>query len=243
MKEWFEDWFDSPYYHLLYQNRSDEEATHFVNKITERLSPNPNATLLDLACGKGRHARAFSLYQLDVTGLDLSPQSIEYAKQFENDHLHFYVHDMRNVFRTNYFEIVCNLFTSFGYFKSNHDNHLAARSMAQALKKGGTLIIDFVNKIPAQIHNETFNHETKELQGVHFEIHRSYTEHKLIKSITINDNGVESQFVEQVNSFTFEEMNALFTETGLQLISTFGNYAFEPYDAHLSPRMILVYTK
>ncbi len=243
MKEWFEDWFDSPYYHLLYQNRSDEEATSFVGKIIEKIAPKTNATLLDLACGKGRHAKAFSQFLLDVTGVDLSPQSIEYAKDFESDTLHFYVHDMRNVFRINYFDIVCNLFTSFGYFKSNHDNHLAARSMAQSLKQGGTLIIDFVNKIPAQHHNESMSHEIKTIGSVHFEIHRSYTEHKLIKSISINDQGHESQFVEQVNSFTFDEMNTLFTEVGLKLISTYGTYTFESYDALSSPRMILMYTK
>lgn len=81
--EWFEDWFDSPYYHLLYKNRSEEEANQFVEKCVEVLATKPNETLLDLACGKGRHSVAFAAHGLDVTGVDLSRESIEYALQSE----------------------------------------------------------------------------------------------------------------------------------------------------------------
>ncbi len=91
MKEWFEDWFDSKYYHLLYQNRSETEAVDFVEKIVMHFKLQTGMRLLDLACGKGRHAIAFAKHHLDVTGLDLSAESIALASKHEHENLHFYV--------------------------------------------------------------------------------------------------------------------------------------------------------
>ena len=55
-KEWFASWFDSPYYHLLYQHRDDNEAKQFIGHLTEALDLPQGAKVLDLACGKGRHS-------------------------------------------------------------------------------------------------------------------------------------------------------------------------------------------
>jgi cyclopropane fatty-acyl-phospholipid synthase-like methyltransferase len=243
MKNWFATWFDSPYYHTLYKNRTDDEAMLFVKNCVAHFQFKENIKLLDLACGKGRHSIAFSKYNLDVTGVDLSPQSIAHAQQFETDKLHFYVHDMRNIFRTNYYDVVCNLFTSFGYFNSNHDNYLAAKSMAIGLKKGGTLIVDFVNQQHARNNITNNQNETQTIDNIEFDIKRSYTENQLIKDIHITDGENKFHFQEAVNSFSLEQMIAIFEEEGLKHKETFGNYHFEKYDANESPRMILVFEK
>ena len=94
-KYWFESWFDSPYYHLLYQNRDSGEAKHFIDNLTNYLHLPKQSKLLDLACGKGRHSIYFSQKKFITTGIDLSEQSIHYALQFENDSLSFFIHDMR----------------------------------------------------------------------------------------------------------------------------------------------------
>lgn len=56
MQSWFKDWFNSPYYHQLYFNRDESEAAAFINKLIAYLKPIPGSTMLDVACGKGRHA-------------------------------------------------------------------------------------------------------------------------------------------------------------------------------------------
>ena len=94
-KYWFESWFDSPYYHLLYQNRDSGEAKHFIDNLTNYLHLPKQSKLLDLACGKGRHSIYFSQKKFITTGIDLSEQSIHYALQFENDSLSFFIYDMR----------------------------------------------------------------------------------------------------------------------------------------------------
>ena len=115
-KDWFTDWFNTPYYHILYKDRNDNEAQQFIKKITEFLSLPKNATLLDLPCGKGRHSVFLNSLGFKVIGADLSENSIQHAKNFENENLKFIVQDMREPLHKKY-DAVFNLFTSFGYFK------------------------------------------------------------------------------------------------------------------------------
>ena len=243
MQEWFEDWFDSPYYHILYKQRSEDEASEFVEKLVTYFDLTSPTTLLDLACGKGRHSLAFAKHGLDVTGVDLSKNSIEYASQFENDHLHFYVHDMRRTFRSNYYDIVCNLFTSFGYFKTKHDNSLAAKSMFDAVKKNGHVLIDFVNRNFAIQNIEAKREEIVQHDQIKFVIKRHYTKSRLTKEIAIYDDTKELHFEESLSSFTLTEMKDLFESVGFIHSKSFGNYQLDDYNETSSPRMILIFTK
>ena len=115
-KTWFKDWFNSPYYHNLYFKRDENEAAAFIDNLVNYLSPAPGSKMLDVACGRGRHSIQLAAKGFDVTGIDLSEDSINYALQFEKDNLHFYQHDMRLPFRINYYDFAFNFFTSFGYF-------------------------------------------------------------------------------------------------------------------------------
>ena len=144
--DWFESWFGSPYYHILYEHRDELEAQAFVERLLKYLQPLPMSTMADIACGEGRFSIELAEYGYDVTGIDLSSASIEKAKKHEHEHLHFMVHDMRYPFYINYFNYVFNFFTSFGYFATERDHMMAAKSFAAGMKKGGLLIIDYLNK-------------------------------------------------------------------------------------------------
>ena len=52
---WFINWFDSPYYHILYKNRDEKEAEFFIENLVQYLNLKKRSKLLDIACGKGRH--------------------------------------------------------------------------------------------------------------------------------------------------------------------------------------------
>ena len=77
---WFANWFDSPYYHLLYKNRDEKEAQVFIDNLMQYLQIPQGSKLIDIACGKGRHAIYFNKKGMDVIGVDLSFNSISYAK-------------------------------------------------------------------------------------------------------------------------------------------------------------------
>ena len=138
---WYATWFDSPYYHILYKNRDHHEAELFLDALIRYIKPGPYARILDVACGKGRHSIYLNSKGFEVTGFDLSAESISFDKQFENDSLIFYLHDMREVFRSNYFDIVLNLFSSFGYFEKERDNIRCMIANSTALKENGIFVL------------------------------------------------------------------------------------------------------
>jgi 2-polyprenyl-3-methyl-5-hydroxy-6-metoxy-1,4-benzoquinol methylase len=86
---WYKKWFDSIFYHQLYSNRSEKEATDFIDTLMDELKPPPGSTMLDLGCGAGRHAKWLSVKGYDVTGLDLAASSIQSAKKYEKTNLRF----------------------------------------------------------------------------------------------------------------------------------------------------------
>ena len=146
MSDWFKTWFDSEYYHLLYKDRDHTEAEEFINNIYQYLNPNPNDTVLDLACGKGRHCIYLNRMGAAVEGCDYSENSINYAKQFENDRLRFYTHDMRNRLPKTY-DYIFNLFTSFGYFKFIEEHQITLQNIFNGLNDKGLFIFDFMNTV------------------------------------------------------------------------------------------------
>ena len=78
--DWFKNWFDSKYYHILYKNRDEQEAVFFLNKIINHIKLK-KGKVLDVACGKGRHAKYLNKIGFDVVGIDLSKNSIDLAKK------------------------------------------------------------------------------------------------------------------------------------------------------------------
>src|SRR5258706_2099165 len=142
---WYKEWFSSPFYHRLYFERDKKEAEAFIHKLTHFLQPLPRSYMLDVACGRGRHSLILAEMGFDVTGIDLSLESIYYAKQFEKDNLSFYQHDMRLPFWINYFDYAFNFFTSFGYFATRREHDDAMRTITGSLKPGGCFIIDYLN--------------------------------------------------------------------------------------------------
>ena len=99
-KEWYSSWFDSPYYHSLYSHRNHQEAADFISQLIDLIQPAKDAHILDVACGRGRHALEVYRHGYAVTGIDLSPENVKYAKEEArkkqtSDALQFMVHDMR----------------------------------------------------------------------------------------------------------------------------------------------------
>ena len=133
---WFVDWFDTEYYHILYKNRNEKEAKKFIQNLIKRHPLEFGSKIMDLACGKGRHAKIISELGFDVIGLDLSKKSINEAKKYQiKDQLCFDVHDMRLPYaKEQTFDAIFNLFTSFGYFDDPNDNKRVFDSIHLQLK-------------------------------------------------------------------------------------------------------------
>lgn len=240
-QNWFQSWFNSPYYHILYSGRNEKEAEFLIDNLTAWLAPDPGSAVLDIACGKGRHAIYLHDKGFDVTGIDLAPNSISYARQFETNRLHFFVHDMRKLFYINYFDLSLNLFTSFGYFNSNRENLKALNAFAKGLKPNGILVIDYLNV--QKVLREMKPSELKSVQGIDFHIRKSLAGGKIIKNIQFTDNGESFSFSEQVQAITLPDFTQLLGLAGLKIIQTFGNYQLDQFDPNNSDRLLLICSK
>ncbi len=238
---WFVNWFDSPYYHTLYKNRDEKEAQVFIDNLITHLQIPKRSKIIDIACGKGRHATYFNQKGMNVKGVDLSHNSIAAATKNENATLQFEVHDMREIYQENGFDVVTNLFTSFGYFEKDEDEQKAITAMANNLNSEGILIIDFMN-VKKVITNLVLN-EQKVIDKITFNIKRKVESGHIIKDIEIIDSLKKQKFQEKVKAITLADFSEFIIGAGLKIIDIFGNYKLEDFNATSSDRLILICKK
>lgn len=240
-KEWFAEWFDSPYYYMLYKSRDEQEAQRTLDNLLKALDLPPGAQILDLACGKGRHSRYLAAQGFVVTGLDISDASITFARQFEHERLTFYQHDMRLPFRINFYDAIVNMFTSFGYFQTDHDHLLTLKNVQRGLKPGGLFLLDYFNADWVRQH--LVRTETKLVDSIDFLLKRNIRGGYVFKTVEFVTGGRRFRFREQVRLFRLPDFEVLFAEAGLKLLRTYGGYDLSEFDASSSQRLILIAQK
>ena len=235
---WFASWFDTPYYHILYKDRDYAEAQVFMDNITQYLNLPDNAKILDLACGKGRHSIYLNELGYDVTGADLSENSIAEASKHANDKLHFEVHDMRLPFEQKFYAIF-NLFTSFGYFENDADNLTTLKAIQESLSQYGFAVIDFMNV--QHVINNLVPEEVKTVDNIDFHIKRYVKDGHIFKEIDFEDQGEKFHFVEKVQALTLQNFEEMMEEAGIYLLDTFGDYKLKKFYKNESERLIMVF--
>ena len=236
-KEWFASWFDTRYYHQLYNNRNEEEAKLFISNLLNYLKLPSNAHLLDLACGKGRHAKTLNEFGYKVLGVDLSPNSISIASELKNEHLDFQVHDMREPIQGATFDAVFNLFTSFGYFDDTIDNVRVCNAIAQMLLPNGILVIDFMNA--EKVISNLVAQEEKIVDDLVFNITRHCDGKHIFKRIQFEDHGEKFDFTERVQALKLSDFESLLADK-FQILNTFGSFDLKPFDTSNSDRLIII---
>ncbi|RKE94755.1 class I SAM-dependent DNA methyltransferase [Ichthyenterobacterium magnum] len=237
-QQWFASWFDTPFYHILYKDRNYDEAQLFMDNLTNYLNIPEHGEILDLACGKGRHSVYLNSLGYDVTGVDLSENSIAYAKQFENETLHFNVHDMCKPYSKT-FDAVFNLFTSFGYFENEDDNLKTIKAIKENLNEFGFGVIDFMNS--EYVINNLVPENTKTVEGIAFNNKRKLENGYIVKDISFTTNENTYNFQERVKAFTLADFEALFKKADVHLLDVFGDYKLNRFDAKTSERLILIF--
>lgn len=243
-KPWYASWFDTPWYPILYKNRSESEASVFISRLLEHLSLSAGAAVLDLACGRGRHSLQLARAGFEVTGLDLSESSIASAKERAEQAsiaVDFEVHDMREPFRAKSFDAVLNMFTSFGYFDSDADNKAVLAAVRQGLKGDGVFVLDFMNT--RSVVDRLVPEEIREEDGLKFHIKRWFDGKHIIKQIEFEVQGRHMSFQEKVQGLMPDDFEALFAGACLEIKERFGDYHLQPFDPERSERLILVACK
>lgn len=243
VNEWYKKWFNSPYYHKLYFERDDSEAQNFIKNLLFHLKPAAESRMLDVACGKGRYSKILSAHGFQVTGIDLSPDSIGFARQFEYDKLQFFIHDMRLPFWVNYFDYAFNFFTSFGYFPTHREHDDAIRTVSASLKPTGILMFDYLNVHYVEDH--LVHNELKIIGDTQYEIHRWHDETHFFKRIIVTDPSLDHplEYTEKVAKFSLGDFTDMLSFQKMQVTEVFGDYNLNAYDVRKTPRMIVLAKK
>lgn len=244
MGEWFEDWFSSEEYFSVYRHRDENDAEILTQLITRTFSLQPNSRILDIACGTGRHAISFAQKGFRVTGIDLNSKILEIAvknSREKNLIIDFLNADMRNFSLENKFDLVCSLFTSFGFFERDEENFSILENAYDHLNKGSYFVLDYLNSvylktniIPISIEN--YN-EKEILQKRFIEGKRIY------KEIVIKKNGACKSYWESVRLYSLQEIQKKLEVIGFTIKYVFGDYRGNNYIDDKSSRLIIFAVK
>lgn len=237
---WYEEWFDTEAYELVYKGRDESDAEPLVDLVEALADPAPGVRILDVACGRGRHARILARRGYDVTGFDLSRRALEVARvraEEEGLDIAFERGDMREPIAQSAFDGAVNLFTSFGYFETDEEHEQALRQIARALKPNGWFVQDYLN--PPHARETLIRQDRRSENGLEIEQHRWIEDGRLEKEIRLNRDGRSKTFLESVRLFGREDFERMYREAGLELIETRGSYEGDPYRERTSPRLIL----
>ncbi len=235
---WYQQWFNTQYYHKLYDHRNDKEAELFMKNLIAFLNLPKKSKILDLPCGRGRHAIYLNNLGYHLTGADLSINNINYAKKFENSTLHFYTHDMRDHLNEKY-DVILNLFTSFGYFDYEDENIKVLQNFKTGLGYDGIIVLDFIN-----INKAKTNLIPKEIitkNDIDFYIKRKIENNYLKKEIKFNINEKLYEFEEKIQCLTLSKFKSMSKKVNLKIKHIFGDYNLNPFDEKESDRLIIIF--
>jgi SAM-dependent methyltransferase len=237
-KEWYQTWFGNDYL-TVYAHRGDHEARKVINLILNYVCLEPQNRILDLCCGQGRHALYLADLGYQVFGVDLSRTLLEIAKfrQTKNQPAYFIQADMRYLPIRNRFDLLLNLFTSFGYFETDRENEEVFNQFYQALKPGGNFVFDYLNKSYVISHLVPYHKE--QIEDVQVKQERFIEGSRVKKIITLNKAGKRSIFHESVKMYGPEELLLMFKKANLKVLQIFGDYNGEALD-ETSQRFIAI---
>jgi len=242
--EWFKDWFNTQEYLNVYQHRNESDAEEHLKLILENIEIPNGAKILDMACGAGRHAIILARKNFNVTAVDLSENLISISRQSaQNDNLNinFVQSDIRNFNSNNKFDLVINLFTSFGYFESDEENFSVIKKAYNHLVEGGYFVLDFFNSKFLQQNLIEFSEENLDNAEIHQ--YRKIKDNRVTKKIVITKDGNLSTYEESVRMFTKDELVNAIQNIGFDIYKTFGDFLGSEFDNVSSPRLILICKK
>jgi len=244
MNEWFKDWFSSDEYLSVYQHRNDEDARKLLNLILTESGPADKGTILDAACGAGRHSINLALKGFRVTGFDLSKTLLKIARrEAENRKLKidFFCADLRNVRINKKFDLIINLFTSFGYFRTDEENFRFINTAYTLLKNDCYYILDFLNS--EYVKENLVPESVNVTGGKRITERRKIVSGRVEKEIIIEDENSAGNYIESVQLYSGEKIIDEFGKIGFNFVKAYGDYNGSKFLLKDSQRLILFFKK
>lgn len=236
--DWFKDWFSSEEYNQVYLHRDDKDAKKLIELILSRINITKDHSILDAACGSGRHMNFLSSLGYNVVGFDLSRPFLAEAKK-NNPSGKYLRSDLREVSFKMKFDLVLNLFTSFGYFSSDEENFRFPKNAFSFLNKGGWYVLDYLNK--NYLVRNLIPYSAKESGGLKIEEWRSIEDGRVVKRILITRGNSSKEFIESVKLYSKDFILEQFQGFGYSATGLFGGYDGSAFDTENSTRLIMIF--
>lgn len=133
----------------LFPPEKIDAASDEVDHLLELIPIESGAPILDIPCGVGRHAVELAARGYRVTGVDATQAYLTEARDRARNtdgQVDFLRRDMREFRQDETFDVILNLYTSFGYFAERTEDTLALQNFYRSLKQGGTLVMSLTSK-------------------------------------------------------------------------------------------------
>jgi SAM-dependent methyltransferase len=234
-REWYSSgFFDTDMAELLFDAEKIREAKAEAALLVRLAGLKRGASVLDAACGTGRHSLALGRLGFRVTGVDITQSYVREASRMARRErlgsVEFQKGELRDLYRfQGGYDLVLNLFTSFGYYHKAAENFEALRQMAQALKKGGTLVMEIM---PREVLDERFSDRSWQATRKGYLLQqRLWIDggRKLRTEAIWVGKGKERETRSEMFVYSVAELASLFRRVGLKKVRTFRNYRGQPW--------------
>ncbi len=245
---WYVEFFGDDYLHVYADRLTDEHTEAEVAFVERALGLKRGDAVLDLCCGQGRHAILLAKHGIRATGQDLSERYIADARRQAAEQrvdAAFVAGDMRRIGGVERYDAVINMFTAFGYLEADADNAQVLRGVRRALKPGGRILIDALNR-EWVLANQTPEERHDRADGAAIVERRAFDAAEGRNHVTfevVEADGTRRQAGgHHIRLYSLSEMRALLEEAGLAYERAYGGYDAAPYTS-ASRRMIVVARK
>ncbi len=146
-RQWWEEIFNDDYLRTI-PKYTPEQAASEADFIEASLGVEKGATILDVGCGTGRQAVELASRGYDMTALDLSLPMLSRASdaaQTRGLKINFVQADMGEIDFNESFDAAFCVGSTYGFFDDDKNNDVIQR-IHRALKPGGTLLLEVVNR-------------------------------------------------------------------------------------------------
>ncbi|MFV2103952.1 class I SAM-dependent methyltransferase [Micromonospora sp. LOL_024] len=235
---WYEDlrlW--SGFSDVLFTPERARQASDLV-AASPLLAFPAGARVLDQCCGAGFFAAPLARRGCQVTGVDIHPELLARA----SGEASYVCADVRDYAVPGAFDVVMNMYTSFGYCESHDDNLQILRNAYLSLVPGGQLIVDLLSK---EIYASWVGPpKIVEVPGgmvvMRDTVLDDWTRYRTDWTLIRGDTAQHTSLTCWV--YSAAELRVMVTQAGFERTECFGNFDGDPYDG-TATRLIVRGTK
>lgn len=243
---WYEKFFNEDYVRLYTPFLSPARTEQDVAAVIKLLHLQPGNSVLDLCCGYGRHALELARYGCQVTGQDLSPRLLEQARTSAAEQklqVHWLQSDMRTIPFENEFDVIINMFTSFGYFDSDEEDLKVLQQITKALKPGGFFLLETIHQ--ARVIRASAPHSIIRypdglivLEERHVDL---LTSRNNVRITLLYPDGRRTEHHQSIRVYTLTELAKMLRAAGLELTTYYGG--LDGSALNIESRLVLISQK